>query len=92
MSSVAVAEPFRVAVMVEDVFAPTDEVVTVKSAVMAPAGTVTVSGTVADSLSLESDTTAPPAGAGLLNVMVPVEALPPETVAGLRTTEETKGG
>jgi hypothetical protein len=45
---------------------------------------VTLAGTVAAALSLNSVTTAPPAGAALPSVTVPVEPLPPISVAGLR--------
>ncbi len=55
-----------------------------KLALVAPALTVTLDGTVATLvLLLESPTTAPPAGAGPLSVTVPVEELPPWTVVGL---------
>jgi hypothetical protein len=68
-------------------------VLTVKVAVMAPAGTVTLAGTVAAAvLLLDSVTGAPPAGAGPLSVTVPVEELPPVTLAGLRLSEESVGG
>src|SRR5512132_707396 len=53
-------------------------------ALIAPAGTVTLNGTVAaDGLSLDSATTAPPAGAGPLNVAVPCEGSLPRTLGGL---------
>ena len=59
-------------------------VLTVKLALVAPAATVTLAGTLAAAvLLLESDTTAPPAGAGPLNVTVPVEDAPPVTLLGL---------
>jgi hypothetical protein len=67
-------------------------VVTVNVAVVAPAATVTLTGTVADPLSLESVTTAPPTGAALLNVTVPVELLPPTTVVGFRVKFDITGG
>ena len=52
-------------------------VVTANVALVAPAATVTLDGTVAaDVLSLDSDTSAPPAGAGPVSVTVPVERLP----------------
>jgi hypothetical protein len=66
-------------------------VLTVKDAVVAPAATVTLEGTVAtDVLLLESVTCAPPAGAGPLSVTVPVEEFPPVTVVGFRESEETE--
>lgn len=64
--------------------------VTWKVAVVVPAATVTVEGTVAaDGLLLESDTTAPFAGAAELKVTVPVDEVPPVTEVGFRTTDET---
>ena len=60
----------------------TTEVVTVNVAVVAPAATVTFAGVVEDALLSDRVTTAPPAGAGLFNVTVPVEEVPPNTVAG----------
>jgi hypothetical protein len=59
----------------------------VKVAVVAPATTVTLAGTWAAAvLLLVRLTTAPPAGAGLSSVTVPVEETPPSTVAGLTLT------
>jgi hypothetical protein len=66
----------------------TDVVVTVNEALVLPAATVTLLGTPADPLLLESDTTAPPEGAAALRTTVPVELLPPVTVVGLRVSEE----
>lgn len=58
---------------------------TVNVAVVAPAATVTLPGTVArEVLLLVSVTTAPPAGAAELNVTVPVEEAPPTTLVGLK--------
>ena len=59
---------------------------------MAPAGTVTVAGTVATSpLPLARVTTTPPVGAELLTVTVPVEVPPPEMMVGLRVSVESVG-
>src|SRR2546425_13319811 len=78
--------------MVSGVEAPRGLVLTVKVAVVPPAGTVTLAGTVAAPvLLLDSETTAPPLGAAALSVTVPVEALPPVTVDGLRVSEERVG-
>ncbi len=79
--------------MVTAVDAVTTLVLTVKVALVAPAGTVTLEGTVAAAvLLLESATCAPPAGAAPLNVTVPVEdCVPPITLVGLSVSEESVG-
>ena len=67
-------------------------VVTANVALLAPAATVTLAGTVAaDVLSLDSDTTAPPTGAGPLSVTVPVEGLPPARWTGSPAREVNAG-
>src|SRR3989442_1594166 len=74
--------------MVTEVDVATGLVLTVKVAVVAPLGTVTLDGTVATpGLVLERETRAPPLGAGPLNVTVPVEELPPVTLDGLKVRE-----
>src|SRR5258708_32610434 len=76
--------------MVTAVVAFTALVLTVKVALVAPAGTVTLEGTVAAAvLLLESATCAPPVGAGPLNITAPVEdCAPPIAVVGLSVNEE----
>ncbi len=78
--------------MVAEVVALTAVVVTVNVAVVAPAATVTVAGTVADPLLLDRLTTAPPDGAVLLRFTVPVEAIPPVTDVGLKLRDNKEGG
>ena len=74
--------------MVSEVFVATALVVTVKVADVALAATVTLAGTCAAAvLLLDSVTTAPPAGAGALNVMAPVAGLPPGTEVGVMLME-----
>jgi len=45
---------------------------------MFPSGTVTVAGTLARVLLLESETVSPPTGAGAVNVIVPWTGSPPD--------------
>src|SRR5438477_8143888 len=70
--------------MVTGVDAATALVLIVKVALVLPAGTVTLEGTLAAALLLESVTSAPPAEAGPLSVTVPVEDPkgPPTTLVG----------
>jgi hypothetical protein len=91
---VALALPFSVAVIVEVVGEATDRLVTVNVAEVPPSamfnGLVTVAAPV---LPLTSVTLTPPAGAGPVNVTVPVElVVPPITVAGFRETAATDAG
>jgi hypothetical protein len=79
-----------VAVVTAVVVVVTDVVVTVKEALVLPAATVTLLGTLADPLLLESDTTEPPEGAFAVRTTVPVKLFPPVTVE-TRSTEETLG-
>jgi hypothetical protein len=66
-------------------------VLTVNVALLAPAVTVTLEGTLAAPLLLESITCAPPVGAGPLSVTVPVEGDPPVTLVGFSVSEVRVG-
>src|ERR1700716_4119189 len=74
--------------MVTGVDAVTALVFTGNVALVAPAGTATLEATQAAPLLLESATCAPPAGAGPLNVTVPIEEFPPVTLVGFSVSEE----
>lgn len=66
------------------------DVFTVNVALVAPLGTVTIEGTLAAPLLLASATSAPPAGAGTLNVTAPVEdCRPPITPVGFSVSEDS---
>src|SRR2546426_8701623 len=73
--------------MVAEVDAATALVVTVNVTLVAPTGTVTLAGTVAAELLLDSVTCAPPAGAGPPNVTVAGGQVPPRTLVGLSASE-----
>jgi hypothetical protein len=76
--------------MLTEALLATGLVVAVKVAVVAFAGTVTLTGTCAAGvLLLDNLTTAPPAGAARLKVTVPVEEVPPTTGVGLIDTAFT---
>jgi len=78
--------------MLDEVEISTNPVFTGNVTLAVPAGTSTLEGTLAAELLLESETLAPPAGAGALSVTVPVEdCSPPTTLAGLRVSEVTVG-
>jgi hypothetical protein len=64
----------------------------VNVAVVAPAATDTVAGTVAAALLEVSATNPPPAGAALARVTVPVDEYPPPTEVGLKEMVETGTG
>ena len=77
------------AVMVATDDAVTDVVEIVKAALVAPAATVTLAGTVAAALLVESVTPNPPAGAAAVSVTVPCAETPPVTLVGLTDTAES---
>ena len=71
----------------------TFRVVILKVALVLPAGTVTLAGTVAAAvLPLVSVTTVPPVGAAPFRVTVPVDVAPEVTDVGLNVTEDTESG
>jgi hypothetical protein len=68
-------------------------VLTANVALVAPAATVTLEGTLAAVvLLLESATCAPPDGAGPLNVTVTVDEFPPVTLAGFSESDAIEVG
>ena len=74
------------------VAAVTAVVVTPKVALVAPAATVTLAGTPATIvLLLDNVTMAPPVGAAVVKVTVPVLGAPPTTFVGLTVTEDRVG-
>jgi len=90
---IAVLVPaLKVAEMVAEAVLATAVVVTLKVAVVAPAATDTLAGTVAAALLLDKVTDSPPVGAALPNVTVPVDEVPPVAEVGFSVTEETTGG
>src|SRR5262245_56843409 len=92
MVSAAPIVTLRTAQMVTSVLAATLVVVTVKLALVPPAGTVRLAGTLAAELLVASCTAVPPASAGALIVTTPLAELPPVTLAGLTVTERTQRG
>jgi hypothetical protein len=69
----------------------TGVVVIVNVALVEPAGTVTLAGTVAAALPEVRLTDIPPVGAGPVKVTVPVDDVPPMTAVGFKLTPDTIG-
>ena len=86
VSTAVLITPAKAAEMVAEVEAATAVVVTVKLALLAPASTVTLAGTLAAVELSDSDTSVPPAGAALVNVTVPCEVVPPVALVGFTDT------
>ena len=86
VSAADLDEPLREAVIVTFVVSPTERVTSVKLALVAPAAILTLTGVVELELSSVSVTINPPDGAGALSFTVPIEAVPPVTVAGLNVS------
>jgi hypothetical protein len=76
---VVLVTPPYVAESVVDVGVLTTDVAMPNVAELAPGPTETLPGTVTAPLALESETTAPPLGAGDVRVTVPIDELPPMT-------------
>jgi hypothetical protein len=90
--SVAVRDvPANVLVMLAEVEVATEEVVIVNFALVAPAATVTLAGTLTTAELSDSVTIVPPAGAAALRVTVPLEELPPTTLVGFSDTADSVG-
>ena len=92
VSAVDRVTPLYVADSVTGVDSPTLAVVTLNVVPLAPAGTVTVEGAAAAAPLLESDTTAPPAGAADVSATVPVDVAPPITLDGLTLIDDSDAG
>ncbi len=92
VSAAVFVAPPNAPVIVAVVDALTAVVATLNVALVAPAGTVTLAGTVAAAvLLLDSVTDAPPAGAALVNLAVPCAAFPPTTLVGLSAIVDRAG-
>ena len=93
MNSALRCVPARSAVTFTEYVSLTGAVEIVNRALLAPAGTVTFAGIIATfGNGVDSPTTAPPLGALVLRVMLPVAEAPPTTELGLTDTDDSSGG
>ena len=83
--------PFNEPVIVAVVFEADFVVFIVNEAVVLPAATITVAGTVTEDSLLWIEIANPPVGAGLLMVTIPVALLPPTIFAALSFIETRVG-
>lgn len=83
--------PPNALVMLTAVDVVTEEVMIGKFALVAPAGTVTLAGTVTAAELSDNVTAVPPEGAAALKVTVPVEEFPPTTLVGFSDSAESVG-
>jgi hypothetical protein len=74
--------------IVRSIVPPTTLVEIVNVALVDPAGTMTLAGTVTGS-PLDNDTTAPPVGAAPVSVAVPVTKVPPTTLDVLSEIDDS---
>ena len=93
VNGVSTVRPPAVAKMVNPVDWVTEAVGTEKETLVSPAGTVTLAGTVAIGLLVESAAVNPPAGAGLDTARIASVAVPPVTTFGnIPMLSKTAGG
>ena len=87
VSGAVIVTPPNEAEIVTSVAPATARVAMVNDSLVAPAGTVTLAGTVTGSAP-DSETWAPPAGAGPESVTIPLTGLPPVTFDALRASDD----
>jgi hypothetical protein len=83
---------FKLAVIIAALSTDTADTVAAKTALVAPAATLTEAGIVTNALLSESATTAPPVGARLLKVTVQEAVVPEPRVAGVHANEVSVTG
>ena len=83
--------PLYAAEIVAEVVAVTADVAIPNVAALAPCATETTEGTAMAPLSLDTETLAPPVGAGAVSVTVPFAGWPPMTTVGFVPSESSNG-